>query len=966
MSNTRLAHQGRHADSRAEASHGGRVGRERRRGFPLLLVAAVCGATACAATAHPLRAPRALSTARVEYVPLVGALTEAFRLASVDGSARNVLWGPLRVTLQGGHDVQFASPFTVDDLVAAVQLDHAWLFVDGGGQILAGNTFLGELRVAGVLPAGWELPADAAESNGRLVLWRSRGEVLSTDGTGPLVPMRGVPAGGVRWVVFTNALRGVLAGWDGRVSVTHDGGESFRPLDLGADGLVGDLIRARDGTIFTRTSTGVRSISASDAVQPALESEALPPGESVVDPDAREAIVAAWTAQVPRTLIGLPQLSTGERWMLHHGVMDRFDALGRRVSTHSVTPAVAACELESWGASMVARCGGNDGDRLFALQPDGTLGAEQPIDWDVLSDDGQHAAFGGPCTGGDRDVHSICVRTGDGRVRDLPLPESARHISARGGILVVRSVDHDDRDGAGGSVFRIDVERRTSAEVPLQAPDGIGRLRVYAAHFTPGGAVVVVARPRTDPAHAVTCAAVGDSVGPLTLRPLPNGATWADFIDAHRGFAVGTDTHAMFQTRDGGATWTPLRLSQPGGEAYPLGYAITGGQWTAMLRCESEGCLVGRSFWLPANVATASTTLAVTSVARVHELPSAPDSATTDDDWGPIDGPVDLHCAAAPIRAGSSVPRRDLAGDAEAYGATGSVRWSVRLVGQGPGAVLRLKWEGLDERGAFRGAASGPVIGPGGAGDSFRVLGGDRDHALVESCASRHGACALLLASQRGVIRAAIAADEWAALRGATPSSAIVRSLHDAVAFEFSTDRNGVALVVGLLLGADGRVIARHATPLRSLNVGIMHGLAVRGDSLGLVVLARDRANALVFHPFATASGGSASPGETDAVVSLLHASVLAPCVTDSGSWMFWTRARMPGVTWGAMHLDGSVSQVRVQSDGAACLASVTALRAPGNRRDWTLLEVRATSAGMRASEPGGAQNAECTVHGVP
>ncbi|MEI8257792.1 MAG: hypothetical protein WCJ30_19115, partial [Deltaproteobacteria bacterium] len=115
----------------------------------------------------------------------------------------------------------------------------------------------------------------------------------------------------------------------------------------------------------------------------------------------------------------------------------------------------------------------------------------------------------------------------------------------------------------------------------------------------------------------------------------------------------------------------------------------------------------------------------MTAVARAGELTSAsPASAMLDDDWGPIDGPVDMHCGEAPTRSGSGDARRDRTGDADAYGATGGVRWSVRLAGQAPRTTVRLKWEGIDDRGVFRSAAIGPVVGPGGA-DSFRVLGGD-------------------------------------------------------------------------------------------------------------------------------------------------------------------------------------------------------------------------------------------------
>ncbi|MEI8257793.1 MAG: hypothetical protein WCJ30_19120, partial [Deltaproteobacteria bacterium] len=570
-------------------------------GKSLMLAAATLGVYACAAAAP---APRRAATTRVpaaraEYVPVAGLSRDAFHLESVDAAARYVLWGAVRVEMRG-RDVQFAAPFTVDDLTTAVRLGSAWLFVDEGGQILVGDSFVGELRAVGVVPDGWEIPADATESNGRLVLWRTNGDVLSTDGSGPLVPMRGVPAGGVRWVVFTDALRGVLAGWDGRLSVTHDGGASFRAMDLGADVIVGDLVHAGEGMITARTTAGVRRIGADDVAVPAPDSAAIAPRDEALDASARSAIVTAWIARTPHALGRHARLATGERWMLHDGALDRFDASGRLLSSHRVTPAVAACEVESWGTSMLARCSGNDGDRLFALQPDGTLGAEQPIDWDSLSDDGQHAAFGGPCAGADRHAHAICVRTGDGHARDVALPDSVRHMSSRGGLVLARSLDHDDRDGAGGSVFLVDVERGTSAPVDLHAPEG--PVRVYAARFTPAGAgaVVVVARPRTDPAHAVTYVATGMPDAPLTLRPLPAGATWVDFVDAQRGFAAGTDSRALFQTRDGGATWTPLHVSRHDGGGYPLGYAIVGGQWTATMRCEADGCLVGRSFWLPA------------------------------------------------------------------------------------------------------------------------------------------------------------------------------------------------------------------------------------------------------------------------------------------------------------------------------------------------------------------------------
>ena len=911
-------------------------------------------------------------TGAVAYVPdLRWSVGSILRVRS-DATGQFFLWGAVRAMaappsplprgssgtplpraqdLRPDADVRFAEPFSTSELTAAVRLEHGWLFVDQSGQMLIGDTYLGPLRLLGSIPPNARASSRANLSRGRLVLRTETEGILTTDGTAPLAPLRGLPAGAVHWVAFANARRGLVGMWDGHVHATHDGGETFRPLDPGAGVLVGEVVAVADDGVFVRTTDGLRRVREDDA----LEHVDLAPVEASASATDREVLLAQWMAQHPAARLSLPHLASGEQWLLSNAVLRRFDgATGRIVGTAPVPPALAECQLESWGTSMTVRCSGDDGDRLVPLRSDGTAGSDLPIDWDVSSDDGQHAAFGGPCSGADRRAHAVCVRGADGGQHELALPESARQMSLHGGRLLARSLDHDDRDGAGSAVFFVDIERRTVAPVALRLPVGVAAVRVHDVHFTHDGAAVVLARPATRANDGATFVGIGAIEGPIVLGPLPPLARRADFVDARHGFAAGENSGALFETLDGGVHWSAVQVHGPGGADYPMHTQAVAGQATPEMHCAAEGCLVGGALWLPATRVGSAVTLGV------HTVP-APDagprdaSAAADDEWAGTVRGADIVCAEAhaPTHAGDA--RRDGSAGADAYGAVGGVRWTTQVVTSAANATLRLKWEGGDEFGTFRSrATSASVFGNAGAAE-FQVLGGDRGHALLEWCPRGRTACSLWFATNHGGIVQTLAADAWSRLAGSAPVSLLVYSLPLEAAVEFSTELDGVPVAVALLVAQDGHVANQRSALLSTAGPGSLHGLGLRGHGVGLAVRALGHGDAIQFLALAPAGG-------VDASLPLARDPVLGACATRPTGWSLLAHARAPDVTWGPLRLSGSQGMFRVGSDGHACLDAVTALGAPTSSRDWTVLEVTARPTGLTASEPAGPARVACSL----
>jgi hypothetical protein len=71
------------------------------------------------------------------------------------------------------------------------------------------------------------------------------------------------------------------------------------------------------------------------------------------------------------------------------------------------------------------------------------------------------------------------------------------------------------------------------------------------------------------------------------------------FVDALRGVAVGATLHEIERTMDGGRTWraSPVRAH---GSDKPIDFALRDGDGVPVVRCTSDGCMVGGNAWLGA------------------------------------------------------------------------------------------------------------------------------------------------------------------------------------------------------------------------------------------------------------------------------------------------------------------------------------------------------------------------------
>ncbi len=219
--------------------------------------------------------------------PIPEELRGAPQVVGEEGPVRHALAGPLRVDLRG-------DAYTAADDVPSQRIAHAmraargWVFVTDGGDLYASATFTGRLRplrslgcarppppprpqvpgfenqLGGLMLAQRDTPIfEVFESVGRVAFKTAEREVVWSDGT----ELRALDVAGAVALAWTSEARGaVIVGYE-TLKTTHDGGRTWREVDLGG-ALPVDVVGTAEG-LFVDTSDGRRRIDVQDALSPA-------------------------------------------------------------------------------------------------------------------------------------------------------------------------------------------------------------------------------------------------------------------------------------------------------------------------------------------------------------------------------------------------------------------------------------------------------------------------------------------------------------------------------------------------------------------------------------------------------------------------------------------------------------------------------------------------------------------------
>jgi len=606
-----------------------------------------------------------------------------------------------------GDAVAFSDDHAAEPIADAVEVAGGrWVFVSFSGAVLASDGFLGALRPLGRVPVG---AVTSPWSRGRAASVRV-GRLWLTDGAS-LAEAR-VPGGPVAAAAFASESAGAAVHDDGSLSVTDDGGGTWRAVDL--RGELALAVEFDGASLRVATTRGPMSLS----------NGALTPAAALPAPDAAEERAAeanrARVARAARDQEGPARgvaltLPSGARVELDDGILTWRPPGGEAAVGRVGAPGCDA--LASWGDGFGIQCGqllrGDASGRLVRVElPPGERAAEA-----VLSDDGVHAARDGACPaprdpnlteeerfraeqeGADDEAPqppAVCVLDdGRGRWRTVPLPaleESWRRwaiVAMHGTQLLLRLGDDDARwqafDAATGRGRDLRVE-------PEMAIRSLAWLR--------DGSLVGVGRACEAPgARCADSLLRGTPDAPLRPTPLPEGATAVAFADVSRGLARGESLGEAWRTTDGGATW----------DAVPVPAALRGSRFPPFARtsCDVGGCAAGLRLrvagWGPMRAAEERV------VAVDGDPPEVPDPR-------PRAAALTLApMACAPARTTRPSPWRLQGGGLVAVDGEGA--WSIADAG---GGRTRVRWAGERGRGEavlpFELAPARPVGLWGGAG----------------------------------------------------------------------------------------------------------------------------------------------------------------------------------------------------------------------------------------------------------
>ena len=203
----------------------------------------------------PAPPPPPLPTATtIEVVPEFGPDSRAYLADRAPGVDR-VISGSLRAELTPDQ-VHLAEDQPAASIIGVARVRQGWLFLAADGAVTRADSFLGPLHPLGQVrppPDAQIVPLPAMA--GRLAFAASdpRATLWTTDGTAPIAPAVGAPAG-IKSVAFADADHGMVVVTGGELFGTRDGAASFERIDLGDAAAAG--VASVHGELHVATSSG--------------------------------------------------------------------------------------------------------------------------------------------------------------------------------------------------------------------------------------------------------------------------------------------------------------------------------------------------------------------------------------------------------------------------------------------------------------------------------------------------------------------------------------------------------------------------------------------------------------------------------------------------------------------------------------------------------------------------------------
>jgi hypothetical protein len=659
-----------------------------------VVVSSVGLLVACSGDPRPaLRSARVINTRTPATVTLLGgahdeALQTAPGLSGASGT--RFLAGGLRaevtVATVALSDARLGAP-----LAAAVEVADGWLWLSRDGALSASDHFTSAMRPLG-RAAG--LVRTSSWSRGRLSVITREGAFTSTGRA--LAPVRNLPAPAFE-MAFADGLFGAATLVDGRLTRTHDGGDTWELVELDQD--LALSVRCVGTGLVVETTRGALELSATGpltAYRPRATEETPVSAAQLVEQALRDR-VPTWS-RLPSA-----RLSDGAWVSFDRTEAVKSDARGRELRRVHLTEREVPARVERWGDAVVVRADRlyrtTDGQHFETLLPTGGEGWSG--DAFALSDDGVSAALPGPCAAALVDVsdriEAVCIRTPAGRWRDVtivtvtPVERGVRR-AMHGGLLLLGAPDHA---AEGAPSLRYVVIDTAHGDVRTVIPPERARW-THNLEWTREGllrGVVEAADDRPGPRRWMVS---GPPEGPWESHAIPDGAQGVTFADTRRGVAFGRRASSLWRTLDNGGFWAaiPTPPDAAGRRFSPLPEAV----------CDESGCTVDDVLrvdgWGPLRDVEAHTEAPV-------------ETATPDDDTAPPT-PRQLLANAPTLRcegvgAGAPSPWRAAAG--------ASVAWGVGVAASRPGRTgLDLAWRDDDGRAgqvSLTGSADAVILGAG-------------------------------------------------------------------------------------------------------------------------------------------------------------------------------------------------------------------------------------------------------------
>jgi len=632
--------------------------------------------------------PEAPRRARVLRADVTAPAMPAFEAVLRDDSLL-IVRGGRRLVLRESEvrtaALDFASP-----VVGLAEREDAFLYLTADGTLYKTDDATALGRPVSIGSTSLARLSTLGASRGRLVVMAGDmvGDLYSSDG-GEFVKAD-LPARSVLGATFSDATHGCVLLFDGTARYSDDGGQTFRVVPGLARAFALDLhhgaCRFHGGTEEEPTFQTIDERGRGVDYEPADDSER----EGVYPYRAAELYLSRGTmARVGRTravAIG-PEPTTVQVFALDDG---------HRIATHE-NALPPACTLIDVGDVAVAVCTPEEGDKTAWITRNGDewtplVGLERTLGIAGAqvfgSDDGQ-LAWTGPCND-DPSIASeddtICV------LRDTSTGAHVSVMISEHGTSAIR--------GLAGQYLLLDVTTAdrfwvaklgTDEAFDVSVPDA---RRILDVELASDGTLVVLVEQDA----GVRAVYLGTPGTELVRRALPEGAIDASFQNAEQGVAAGRTMRDVFRTRDGGQTWTPMRISLEGD---PSRTQLLDPE--RFLECHRGYCLGlswrggrGRSVVVrPMDEDETPATLAATGPDRLGDEPSTGLVLPTALRCELVDGTTTLE---RPTPAPARVRATRVYGDGRYYA------W-VDETARGARTVSQVHWRGTDADGAYSGSS---------------------------------------------------------------------------------------------------------------------------------------------------------------------------------------------------------------------------------------------------------------------